>query len=124
MGPPFDMESFIARKSGPLPQSAFKNALEEADIEIPVSFSVIQGLIVDDEKRIWVSVMVESYDTYEWWMLGESGQLLAKIFLPENEAICDIQNGYLYTKFSDSPSDDPESWESKVVKYGINLTER
>lgn len=123
MGPPFDMESFIDRKSGPLPQYAFKNAVEEADIEIPESFSVIQDLIVDDENRIWVSVMVESYETYEWWMLGESGELLAKIDPFENEAICDIQNGYLYTKFFELQDDDPESWESKVVKYSINLTE-
>ena len=123
MGPLFDIESFIDSNNY-LTKSAIKNALEEADIEIPKSFSVIRDLIVDDEKRIWVSVMVESYGTYEWWMLGESGQLLAKIFFPENEMICDIHNGYLYTKFFNSPSDDLESWESKIVKYRINLTLR
>jgi hypothetical protein len=124
MGPPFDMESFIQRALGPLPQYDFKKALKEADIEIPESFSVIQDLIVDDENRIWVSVMVEYPATYEWWILGESGQLLAKIDPFENEAICDIQNGYLYTKYFESQGDDPESWDSKVVKYSINLTER
>ncbi|MDR8393840.1 6-bladed beta-propeller [Aliifodinibius sp. S!AR15-10] len=123
-GPPFDMESFIERKSGPLPQYAFKNALEEVDIQIPESFSVIQDVRVDDENRIWVSVMVEYPETNEWWMLGESGELLAKVVLPDNETICDIQNGYLYAKFFDSQGDDPESWESKVIKYSINLTER
>ncbi|GAA5521069.1 6-bladed beta-propeller [Aliifodinibius salicampi] len=126
MGPPFDMESFIERKSGPmLSQYALKNALEEANIEIPESFSVIQDLMVDDKNRIWVSVMVEYPATYEWWMLAESGELLAKIIIPDNETICDIQNGYLYTKYFDSgDSNDTENWESKVVKYSINLTER
>lgn len=124
-GPPFDMESFIDRESGPLSQFALKNALEEADIEIPESFSVIHNLMVDDENRIWVSVMVEYHKTYEWWMLGAAGELLAKIVLSENETICDIQNGYLYTKYFDSAdSNNPEGWESKVVKYSINLTER
>lgn len=124
-GPPFDMESFIDSKSGgPLPQNAFENAVEEAEIEIPESFSIIGDLRVDDENRIWVSVMVEYPDTEEWWMLGESGELLAKVVLPDNEAICDIQNGNIYTKYFNSQDDDQESWESKVFKYRINLTKR
>ena len=123
-GPPFDIKSFI-KSNTYLTQSVFKNELVNADIEIPESFSVIGDIRVDDKHRIWVSVMVESYQTYEWWILGESGVLLAKIFLPENNSICDIQDGYLYTRSFDSKgSNDPESWESKVVKYRINLTER
>lgn len=122
-GPPFDMESFIDREAGPS-QQAFKNALKEVDIEIPESFSVIRDLIVDDENRIWVTVAVEYRGKSELWMLGESGELLAKVTPPGGQWICDIHNGYLYTYYRDKQGDGPESWESKVVKYRINLTER
>ncbi|MCG2588217.1 6-bladed beta-propeller [Rhodohalobacter sp. WB101] len=122
MGPPFDVDS--VRLPGGHSQLAIKNALEEADVEIPETAPVLHNMRIDDENRIWVTVAVDT-ETSEWWMLGESGELLAKIIAPENEAICDIQNGYLYTKSFDSKgSDDPEGWESKVVKYSINLTER
>lgn len=123
-GPPFDMESFVKREAGPLPRNAFKKVLEEADMEIPKSFSVIKDLIVDDDNRNWVSVVVDYPDTNEWWVLGESGELHAKMVPPENEVICDIQNGYLYTRFFNGSGDGEESFDSKVVKYSINLIER
>lgn len=123
MGTPFGIDS-VRRMAG-YSQRAIRNALEEADAEIPVTAPVLRKIRVVDESRIWVTVAVEYRGKSEWWMPGESGELLAKVVLSENEAICDIQNGYLYTKYFDSDdSNDTENWERKVVKYSINLTER
>ncbi|MEX0660937.1 MAG: 6-bladed beta-propeller [Balneolaceae bacterium] len=121
MGPPFDLDS-VQGEAGS--QYAIRNALEVADAEIPETAPVLRNMRVDDENRIWVSVAVDR-ETSEWWVLGESGELLAKAVLPDNEAICDIKNGYLYTTFFDSPgNDDPENWENKVIKYSISLIEQ
>lgn len=122
MGPPFNIDS--VRGDAGFSQRTIRNALEKADAEIPETAPVLRNMRIDDENRIWVTVAVEDREKSELWMLGESGELLAKIVPPDDEPICDIQNGYLYTKFIDSQGDDPESLESKVVKYSINLTER
>jgi hypothetical protein len=114
MGPPFDLDSVQGLVGY---YHAIRHVLKKANVEIPETAPVLRNMLVDDENRMWVNVAVDR-ETSKWWMLGESGELLAKTALSDNEVICDIQNGYLYTKFFDSPGN------SKVIKYSINLTER
>ena len=121
MGPPFDLDS-VREFAGS--QRAIRNALEKADVKMPETAPVLRNMRIDDENRIWVTVAA-GREKSEWWVLGESGKLLAKIVAPKHETICDIKNGYLYTKFFDSRgSADAGSWEAKVVKYKIKLTKR
>ncbi len=121
MGPPFDLDSDLNMMDSF--KSVAKSALKAVDTEIPKTAPVLRGMRVDDENRIWVKIMVDR-ESDEWWILGESGELLAKTVLPNNETICDIQNGYLYAKyFNPQGNGGIENWETKVVKYSINLTE-
>jgi len=96
------------------------NALDEVDEELPEANPVIADMMVDDENRIWVAVPtgVQS-ETYEWWILKESGQLLAKLTLPRDQPICDIKNGYLYSKKTNE-----ETGSEYVIKFEIEFTER
>lgn len=121
MGPPFDIDSV---RGSAFQRAAIKNALEKADVKMPETAPVLHNMRIDDENRIWVTVSV-GREKSEWWMLGESGKLLAKIVAPKNEVICDIKNGHLYAKFFNSGgSADSKSWEDKIVKYKIKLAKR
>lgn len=117
-GPPFDLDSmdgFFGHS-----QRDIKNALEEHNVEIPDSYPILRAFNVDDESRIWVALTVEYMKSYEWWVLAESGELLAKFSRPfNNHQICDIQNGFMY-----SHNFDRENGEDQIVKYRIELTKQ
>lgn len=90
------------------------------NVEVPESFTIAEDIRVDDENRIWVAVPVgEERESYEWWILEESGQLLAKLLLPLDQKIFDIKNGYLYSKRKNEETD-----TESVIKYRIELSEK
>ncbi|MEQ9263788.1 MAG: 6-bladed beta-propeller [Balneolaceae bacterium] len=90
------------------------------DIEVPESFTISEDMRVDDENRIWVAIPAgEERESYEWWILEESGELHAKLLLPREQQIFDIKNGYLYSKRKNEETD-----TESVIKYRINLTEK
>jgi len=75
---------------------------------------------VDDENRIWVAVpMGVKSEDYEWWVLKESGELLAKLQLPKAQPIFEVKNGYLYSKMVDETTG-----SEYAVKYRIELKEK
>jgi hypothetical protein len=77
-------------------------------------------LMTDDENRIWAAVpMYGEQEMNEWWILDESGELLAKLQRPRNLWIFDIKGGYLYAKEIDE-----DTGAEFVVKYRIELMER
>ena len=80
----------------------------------------IADMKVDDENRIWVAVPtgVQS-DSYEWWILEESGQPLAKLTLHRDQPIYDINNGYLYSKKGNK-----ETGTEYVIRYRIAMKEK
>jgi len=97
-----------------------RNAFDNSDEELPETNPVLADLMVDDENRIWAAVPMDPQgDSYEWWILDESGVLLAKLQRPHEKTIFDIKNGYLYAKEIDE-----ETGAEFVVKYRIELTER
>lgn len=117
-GSPFDLSDYTEAFN--YSQGDVMNTLEIVDEELPESNPVIADMKVDDDNRIWVAVPtgVQS-ETYEWWILQESGELLAKLLLPRNRRIYDIKNGYLYSKKTNE-----ETGTEYVVKYRIELTEK
>lgn len=117
-GSPFDLSDYT--KQAGYNQQDVMNALDDIDEDLPEANPVIADMIVDDENRIWVAVPtgVQS-ETYEWWILKESGKLLAKLLLPPDQPIYDIQNGYLYSKETNE-----ETGTEYAVKYRIALTEK
>jgi hypothetical protein len=117
-GSPFDLSDYTEKAR--YNQQDVISALDQIDEELPESNPVIADLVVDDENRIWVAVPTGAKeDNYEWWILKESGELLAKLLHPSDEPIYEIKNGYLYSKKTNE-----EAGTEYSVKYRIELTEK
>jgi len=120
-GSPFDLNEYT-KTAGPFsPQvHQIERAFNDMNEELPETFPVIDKLLVDDENRIWVAVpMGVQSENHEWWILEESGELLAKLVHPKDQPIYDIKNGYLYSKAINQ-----ETGTEYVVKYRIEFTEK
>lgn len=88
------------------------------DEELPETNPVLSALMIDDENRIWAVVPIDlQREMFEWWILDETGELLAKVQRPR-KSIFDIKNGYLYAKEIDEETD-----AEYVVKYRIEMRE-
>jgi hypothetical protein len=116
-GSPFDLNYHA-----PTPffdESDVLKALNAHDVELPKANPVIASIMIDDEYRIWVAVPAgEERDHYEWWILDESGKLIAKLHRPIEKTIFDIKDGYLYAKEIDE-----ETEVEYVVKYRMEFEE-
>lgn len=119
-GLPFDLQAYTSTRVFSPKAGDIEKAFANMDQDLPERLPVIEKLMVDDENRIWVAVPmgIES-DDYEWWILKESGELLAKLQLPKAQPIFEVRNGYLYSKMVDE-----ETGSEYVVKYRIELKEK
>jgi len=84
----------------------------------PEFWPAFDDLIVDGQNRLWVSTIVDDFDTREWWVmdLESSGKLLGQFLMPRNERIRQIKNGNVYTIKQDF-----EVGLRKVVRYSLFL---
>jgi hypothetical protein len=115
---PFDLD--VHTNSSPFSPSArvIKNAFSDIDRDLPETNPVLFRMRIDDENRIWAAVpMDQQREILEWWILDESGELLAKLQHPLVKTIFDIKNGYLYGKEIDE-----ETGAEYVVKYRMEWT--
>jgi len=118
-GLPFDLKWYETESPFGYSVSEVEKAIKNSDLEVPKTLPVLSGLMVDDENRIWAGVWMDSVrEMVEWWILDESGELLAKLQRPRDKTIFDIKNGYLYAKEIDE-----ETGAEYVVKYRMVLTE-
>lgn len=83
---------------------------------LPETWPAFDSIMLDDENRLWISAIVENLDTYEWWILDENGELIARLNLPAIESVQAIQNGYLYTREMEE-----ETEIQQIVKYRIEI---
>ncbi|MEX0660939.1 MAG: 6-bladed beta-propeller [Balneolaceae bacterium] len=89
--------------------------IREAD-NLPETWPALNDLLVDDENRLWVSTIVEDFEIYEWWVLEETGEVIAKFEWPRDKPIGEIQNGYAYTLEKEE-----ETGLQSVVRYLIKM---
>jgi hypothetical protein len=116
-GSTFDLNNYTKSQLFSPKARDIKKAFADLDKELPETFPVVGKLLVDDENRIWVAVPAGAQrEYYEWWILKESGELLAKLMLPRDQPIYDIKNGHLYSKQTDE-----KTGSEYVVKYQIRL---
>lgn len=83
---------------------AMKEIAESADL--PDTWPAVNRFIVDDVGRIWVSVITSDYNNYDWWVIGQDGELLATFNWEGNkldrgletvqESILEIKNNKIY----------------------------
>lgn len=69
--------------------------------EIPPTWPALNSLIVDDKNRLWISTIPDDQDIYEWWVIGENGDLQTRFNWPRNRSLQEVKNGVLYTKETD-----------------------
>lgn len=120
LGVPFILEDYTKSAVFSPNVREIEKALSDNGIDIPDRAPLIDRLIIDDENRIWVALLTSSSrDTHEWWILKESGELLAKLRFPRDQPIYDIKNGFLYSKKTNE-----ETGAEYVVKYRIALTKK
>lgn len=87
-------------------------------IDLPPNWPALNGLLVDDENRLWVSTIVNDQEISQWWVLDQSGKLLARFNWPRSKQIEVIKNGYMYTL------DIEESTGLQtIIKYRIEMKE-
>ncbi|MDR9419934.1 6-bladed beta-propeller [Gracilimonas sp.] len=91
--------------------------IREAD-NLPETWPALEDMFVDDENNLWVSTIVEDFEIYEWWVLEESGEVIAKFEWPRDKPIEVIRNGYIYTRETNEKTGIEE-----VVRYRIELEE-
>lgn len=95
--------------------SVIRYAPEE---QIPPFWPALNDLLVDDEKRIWISTVIDNDEEYEWWLLDNNGTVLARFYWPVDEPIEVVKNGYLYTRETNNETD-----LQQIVRYRIDLVE-
>jgi hypothetical protein len=85
-------------------------------MQIPDTWPALQRMIADNSGRIWLSVYTERDQADEWWVLEESGELLARFHLSDWQSIARIDQHHLYIRETE-----PESGNQLVVRYRIEL---
>lgn len=108
---------------------ALKNTSESTEdiarnVELPERWPAINSIYLDDENRFWISTIRESEEYFQWYVLVESGELLAKFRLPGDryahpdspQNFIIIKDGYFYKKEKDT-----ETGEESIVRYKINF---
>lgn len=85
-------------------------------IQLPETWPALNQMFIDDKNRIWVATIVDDLEVYDWWILDEYGELLARFTWPRNQAIRLVKNDYLYT-----PETEEETGLQQIVKYRITL---
>jgi|GEM_PF-490600 len=95
-----------------------ENLLQHA--ELPEKWPALADIILDDEKRLWISTIADTENlTHEWWVLEENGVLLDKFTWPADQSIDKIKNGYMYTRETDE-----ETGLQQIVRYRVGIEER
>jgi len=85
--------------------------------ELPDTWPALGDIIMDDENRLWISTITESEDvTYKWWVLQDTGELLATFSWPENRSIEKIKDGFLYARETKE-----STGQQTVVKYRVEM---
>jgi hypothetical protein len=114
-GSPFDLRDHT--ESSRYNIRDIRNAFDSSEEELPGTNAVLADIMVDNENRIWAAVPIDPQrENYEWWILDESGELLARLQRPREKTIFDIKDGYLYAKEIDE-----ETGDEFVVKYRVEF---
>jgi len=101
----------IYGEAGKETQNLLKNA------ELPEKWPALWNIILDDENRLWVSTIPESDNlTYEWFVLQDTGEFIAKFKWPGNRTIEKIKGRYVYARETEE-----STGMQTIVKYRIEL---
>ncbi|MEX2601091.1 MAG: 6-bladed beta-propeller [Balneolaceae bacterium] len=113
---PLEKERYLDEKS----TADFERATVERiynNVEFPETWPALESMLVDEEDRIWVSTIVEREDIYHWWILENTGELVAKFDWPRDKPIKAVKNGFLYTLETNE-----ETSLQQIIRYRIDMS--
>lgn len=85
-------------------------------MDLPRTWPVFTEMKIDDQDRLWIATTVEDMHVYEWWVLENTGELLAKFTWSRKEPIEEIKNGYMYTRETVE-----ETGLQQIIRYRIEM---
>lgn len=102
-----------------------RKILDENDV--PDTWQALHTIETDEKNRLWVSTITESDSTFQWWVLNEEGDVLARFDKPRKRSeisvmskpLYKIKNGYFY-----DTERDEYGGAIRVIKYKIEFLER
>jgi len=109
---PFNEEMLLSKYQGA--NEVLTKALTTG--EQPDTWPAFSSLLLDDDNRLWVSVITENPQKREWWVLDDSGDLLATLSLNRNQEITKVISDDLYVLVTDIDSNLQE-----IIKYQFRL---
>lgn len=58
--------------------------------DLPDTWPALNTILSDDEGNLWVSTITESDSTFDWWVLNQNGELLAKFKWSGRKSLRDV----------------------------------
>jgi hypothetical protein len=87
--------------------------------KLPEKWPALSSIVIDDENRIWVATIPNSEKlTHQWWVLQDTGELIASFRWPGTRSIEKIENGYVYARETDKATG-----LQQIVRYRIEFEE-
>jgi len=85
--------------------------------ELPEKWPALSDIVTDDENRLWVSTIPGGEDSiHKWWVMQDTGELIATFKWPNSSSIEKIKNGYMYTRLTDE-----ETGFQTVERYRVEM---
>ena len=115
----FIIEKAEAAREDPRLMESHKEREKVLASVMPNTWPALEDLLIDDHDRLWVSTITDDSDTYNWWVLQNSGELITKFTWPRNRQIEVVKNGKVYVRETEE-----ETGLQQVVRYGFELEAR
>lgn len=81
--------------------------------DLPKYWPALNHIFLDDQNRLWVQTFTDRESEFKWFVLSESGEILATFMWPADKEIKSVRNQNMYTLETDSDG------FSIVVRYQI-----
>lgn len=63
---------------------------------VPDYWPVLEGLIADDENRIWINTVTDEESPQKWYVAESNGEFIGSFSWPRESTIHLVKNGFLY----------------------------
>ncbi len=91
----------------------YRRAIRNYDL--PETWPAIDSFLVDDEGRFWVATIIDDEEMFEWGVLDNQGNLLAKQTWPLSQRVEHVRHNFVYMREED------EMGLVVVVKYQLSM---
>lgn len=113
---PIDEQEILTRydhwENNPQGIQMYRERIRDADL--PDRWPALKSMVIDDEDRMWISTVENHLDTFTWWVLDGSGDLISRFTRPQNHTVVAVKDGYAYILIE-------EGGGEEIVRYRISM---